>query len=43
MIEAVREMVQGVQVSAPGGKIGVALELLRTLKSQRAVGAKGEA
>jgi methionine synthase / methylenetetrahydrofolate reductase(NADPH) len=28
MIESVKDLVQGVQVSAPGGRIGVALELL---------------
>jgi homocysteine S-methyltransferase len=32
MIESVKDMVQGVQVSAPGGKIGAALELLAGLR-----------
>jgi methionine synthase / methylenetetrahydrofolate reductase(NADPH) len=34
MIEAVKDLVQGVQVSTPGGRIGVALELLTTLRSE---------
>jgi methionine synthase / methylenetetrahydrofolate reductase (NADH) len=33
MVEAVRGMVQGVQVSAPAGRIDLALEVLRGLKS----------
>lgn len=33
MIDAVKDLVQGVQVSAPGGRIGAALEVLASLKS----------
>jgi methionine synthase I (cobalamin-dependent)/5,10-methylenetetrahydrofolate reductase len=36
MIEAVRDLVQGIQVSAPGGRVATALELLRGLASPRA-------
>jgi methionine synthase I (cobalamin-dependent)/5,10-methylenetetrahydrofolate reductase len=42
MIESVKDLVQGVQVSAAGGRIGVALHLLATLKSQRVIGVKSE-
>ena len=34
MIEAVRDLVQGVQVSAPGGRVEVALETLRSVGAQ---------
>ncbi len=36
MIEAVRDLVQGVQISAPGGRVATALELLRGLASSPA-------
>ena len=32
MVEAVKDLVQGVQVSAPAGRIGTALEVLGILK-----------
>jgi methionine synthase / methylenetetrahydrofolate reductase (NADH) len=41
MIEAVKGIVQGVQVSAPGGRIDIALELLRTLKKPEALRSEG--
>lgn len=35
MIEAVKDLVQGVQVSAPGGRTATALEVLKTLNTER--------
>jgi methionine synthase I (cobalamin-dependent)/5,10-methylenetetrahydrofolate reductase len=32
MVDAVKDLVQGVQVSAPAGRVGAALEVLKTLK-----------
>jgi methionine synthase / methylenetetrahydrofolate reductase (NADH) len=33
MVEAVKDLVQGIQVSAPGGRVDVALEVLRNTKA----------
>jgi hypothetical protein len=35
MIEAVTELVQGVQVSAPAGRVDAALETLKSVSSKR--------
>jgi homocysteine S-methyltransferase len=35
MIEAVRTLVQGVQVSAPAGRVGTALEILKSVSGER--------
>jgi homocysteine S-methyltransferase len=35
MIESVRDLVQGVQVSAPAGRVDAALQVLQSVSSKR--------